>query len=170
MAWEVLSSCNWYWCTSLLRNINPLSSKLPADAGQVPMKGDGNVAVIKAQPRMYWSMTASCMYMMQWSHLDIFNAVRWLASHMTAPREAHVRALMTLIEHIVSTETGGWHCCQKKSGVSDISLNTWMIRLRLHHESWWLQNHFWWEGICLWHNQSPSIVPYRNLWCYPWLM
>ena len=40
--------------------------------------------------KMYWSATVNCMYMMQRSHPDTFNAVYGLARHITAPREAHV--------------------------------------------------------------------------------
>jgi hypothetical protein len=65
------------------------------------MKGDGDGDVIEAQAKMYCSDVYN---MMQWLHLDIFNAVFRLARHMTAPWVAHVRALMMLIKCIVSTE------------------------------------------------------------------
>ena len=35
---------------------------------------------------------------------DTLNAVCELARHMTMPREAHDRALMTLIRYVISTE------------------------------------------------------------------
>ena len=44
---------------------------------------------------------------MQWSGPDTFNAVHGLARHMTAPREAHVRALMTLIRYMISNRDRG---------------------------------------------------------------
>ena len=47
------------------------------------------------------------MYMMQWSRPDMFNAVHGLARHMTAPREAHVWAFMTLIRYMISTRDRG---------------------------------------------------------------
>ena len=56
---------------------------------------------------MYRSATATCMYMMHWSCPDTFHAVRRLGRHMTAPREAHVRAHMTLIRYVISTENRG---------------------------------------------------------------
>ena len=67
------------------------------------MKGDGDGAVVESQAKMYHLATVTCMYMMQWSRLDIFNAVHGLARHMTAPKEAHVRAL----KYVVSTENRG---------------------------------------------------------------
>ncbi len=57
--------------------------------------------------KIYWSVTATCMFMMQWSCPDIFTAVSGLARHMTAPREAHVRALMTLIKYVTHTKDRG---------------------------------------------------------------
>jgi hypothetical protein len=46
----------------------------------------------------------SCMFMMQLSCPDIFKAVRGLARHITAPREAHVRALVTLVKYVTHTK------------------------------------------------------------------
>ena len=82
-------------------------SKTPAVAGQVLVKGDGDSTVSDDTIKMYRSATATCMFMMQWSCPDIFNAVRGLARHMTAPREAHVRALMTLIKYVTHTKHRG---------------------------------------------------------------
>jgi hypothetical protein len=58
-------------------------SKTPAVASQVLVKGDGEGTVTSDQMKMYRSATATCMFMMQWSRPDIFNAVRGLARHMT---------------------------------------------------------------------------------------
>ncbi len=44
---------------------------------------------------------------MQWLRPDTFNAVRGLARHMTVPREAHVRALMTLLRYMMPTRDRG---------------------------------------------------------------
>ena len=66
------------------------ASKTPAVAGQVLVKVDGNGAIQETKAKMYWSATVTCMYMMHWSHPDIFNAVCRLARHMTALSEAHV--------------------------------------------------------------------------------
>ena len=82
-------------------------SKTPAVAGQVLIKGDGEGTVSLEQSKMYRSATATCMFLMQWSRPDIFNAVRGLARHMTAPREAHVRALMTLLKYVTHTKERG---------------------------------------------------------------
>jgi hypothetical protein len=77
-------------------------SKTPAVAGQVLVKGDDDPET--QDTKMYQPATATCMFMMQWSRPDIFNVVRGLARHMTAPREAHVRALKTLIKYVMHTE------------------------------------------------------------------
>ena len=50
-------------------------SKTPAVAGQVLVKGEGDGMVSTDQVKMYQSATAACMFMMQWSQPDIFNAV-----------------------------------------------------------------------------------------------
>ena len=81
--------------------------KTSAGAGQVLVKGDGNGAIQESVAKMYWLATATCMYMMQWSRPDTFNAVHRLARHLPAPREAHVQALMTLIRYVISTENRG---------------------------------------------------------------
>ena len=72
---------------------NPVS-KTPAVTSQVLVKGDGEGTVSPKQIKMYHSVTATCMYMMQWLRPDIFNAVRGLARNMTVPREAHYCAVI----------------------------------------------------------------------------
>ncbi len=47
------------------------------------------------------------MYMMQWSRPDTFNKGHGLARHMTAPREAHVHALKTLLKYVTHTKGRG---------------------------------------------------------------
>lgn len=54
------------------------------------MKLDGIVTMSDATAKMYWSVTATCMYIMAWSTPDILNAVLGLAKHRIAPREAHI--------------------------------------------------------------------------------
>jgi hypothetical protein len=61
-------------------------SKTPAVDSQVLVKGDGEGTVSPEQIKMYRSAITTCIIMMQWSCPDIFNAVRGLARHMTAPR------------------------------------------------------------------------------------
>ena len=82
-------------------------SKTPGVAGQVLVRGDREGTVAQDVMQMYRSATATCMFIMQWSHPDIFNAVRGLARHMTASREAHIRALMTLIKYVTHTKDKG---------------------------------------------------------------
>ena len=79
-------------------------SKMPAVAGQVLVKGNREGTLSLKQIKMYHSAIATCMFMMQQSHPDIFNAVQGLARHMTAPREAHVHALMTLSKYVTHTK------------------------------------------------------------------
>jgi hypothetical protein len=52
--------------------------KTPVVAGQVLVKGDGDGTVSGDTIKMYQSATATCMFMMQWSCSDIFNAVQGL--------------------------------------------------------------------------------------------
>ncbi len=87
--------------------LNGVASKIRVVVGQVLVKGDGDGTVQESMAKMYQSATATCMYMMQWSHPDMFNAVHRLARHMTAPREAHVRALTTLIRYLISMRNRG---------------------------------------------------------------
>ena len=56
---------------------------------------------------VYRSGTATMMFMMQWSRPDIYNAVRGLARHMSAPREAHVKAMGTAMKYVVATRNRG---------------------------------------------------------------
>jgi len=75
-----------------------------AVAGQVLMKGDGEATVVQGIIKMYRSANVTCMFMMQRSCPDILNAVQRLARHMTAPREAHVGALMTRVKYLMHTK------------------------------------------------------------------
>ena len=84
-----------------------IALKRPAVRGQVLVKGDGDGAVQESVAKMYRSATATCMHMMQWSCPDTFNSVHGLARPMTAPRGAHIRALMTLVRYVISTENRG---------------------------------------------------------------
>ena len=76
--------------------------------GQVLVKGDDDGVVQESKTKMYLLATAICMYMMQWSRPDTFNAVHGLARHMTVPREVHVRALMTLFGYGYSLRIEDW--------------------------------------------------------------
>ena len=67
-----------------------VASKTLAVAGQILVKCDGDGAVMETKAKVCQLATTTCMYMMQWSCPEIFNGVRGLARHMTAPREAHV--------------------------------------------------------------------------------
>jgi len=51
------------------------ASNMLAVAGQVLVKGDGDGTVSNEKVKMYRSTVATCMFMMQWSNPDIFNAV-----------------------------------------------------------------------------------------------
>ena len=88
-------------------DINGRSSMVPAVAGQILVKGDGSGGISEEKATKYRSATATCMYIMQWSRPDIFNATRGQSRHMKEPREAHDKALQTLMKHVVSTEERG---------------------------------------------------------------
>ena len=57
---------------------------------QVLVKGEENRTVNETIAKMYWSATANCMCIKQWSCPDIFYPLHGLARHMTVPREAYV--------------------------------------------------------------------------------
>mmetsp|Transcript_12683 Transcript_12683/g.27423 ORF Transcript_12683/g.27423 Transcript_12683/m.27423 type:complete len:222 (-) Transcript_12683:2590-3255(-) len=82
--------------------------KTPAVAGQVLVKGDGSGMVGAKDVTIYRSGTATIMYMMQWSGPEVYNCMRGLARHMSAPRLAHMEAMKYLMRYIVSTKTEGW--------------------------------------------------------------
>jgi len=81
--------------------------KTPAAAGQTLVKGDGSGTVSDEAATVYRSGTATMMFMMQWSRPDIYNAVRGLARHMSAPREAHVKAMGTAMKYVMATRNRG---------------------------------------------------------------
>ena len=81
--------------------------RLPAIAGQVLIKGNGTGIVDGEHVKRYRSATATCMFIMQWSRPDIYNAVRSLSRYMNAPHEVHFQALMTLMKYMVSTRNRG---------------------------------------------------------------
>ncbi len=74
-------------------------------AGQVLVKGDGSGTLERATK--YRSGTATCMYMMQWSRPEIYNATRGLARHMSGPRLAHEKGLKHLMRYLVNTKNRG---------------------------------------------------------------
>lgn len=78
----------------------------PAKPGQVLIKGNGALLLGAAATR-YRSLTATMMFMMQWSRPDIYNAVRSLARHMHAPTEEHNAALHYCMKYVVSTPERG---------------------------------------------------------------
>ncbi len=79
-----------------------MESTTPAVAGLVLVKGDGDGTVQESLAKMYQSASAWCN-MMQWSCPDTFNAGHRIVRHMTVPKEAHARVLMTLIRYMMST-------------------------------------------------------------------
>jgi hypothetical protein len=88
-----------------------MALKMPAVAGQVHVKGDDNGVVLETKTKMYWSATMTCMYMMQWSHPDISNAVHGLTRHM---------ALIKYVIRQIESQVQGQ--------------DPWEIRLRLCYE------------------------------------
>ena len=76
-------------------------------AGQILVKGDGSGMIDDERHKVYRSATTTCMYIMQWSRADIYNATRGLARHMSAPRLAHEKAMFHLLRHILATPLRG---------------------------------------------------------------
>ena len=81
--------------------------RTPAVAGQVLRQGDGSGAIVGRDVTKYRSATAMCMFMMQWSRPEIFNATRGLARQMSQPRLSHETALKGLIKYVINTENRG---------------------------------------------------------------
>ena len=79
----------------------------PAVAGLVLVKGDGSGQLDAKAATEYRSGTATCMFMMQWSRPEIYNATHGQARHMSAPREPHKIALEKLMRYIVATKERG---------------------------------------------------------------
>ena len=59
-----------------------IAVNIHAVAGQVLIKGNDSDTVSGALVNKYRSATATCMFVMQWSRPDIYNAVCSLAHHM----------------------------------------------------------------------------------------
>ena len=88
----------------------PVIGKVPttlAVAGQVLVKGDGSGTINRKEVTKYQSGTTTCMFVMQWSHPEIYNATRNLARNMQASQPAHVMTLNTLIWYLTSTPNCG---------------------------------------------------------------
>ena len=47
------------------------------------------------------------IYMMQCTRPDIYNTVRVLARHISAPRLVHVKGICTVMKYVVATQNGG---------------------------------------------------------------
>ena len=76
-----------------LENNGEKALKTSAVAGQILVKGDGSGTTEERELTLYESANATCMYIMQWSRPDIYNATRGQSRQMASPREAHVKAL-----------------------------------------------------------------------------
>ena len=81
--------------------------KTPAVAGQVLVRGDGSGTLVGAEATKYMSGSATMLFMVQWSRLEAFNAVRSLMRHMSAPRIAHEKAMLYCMKYMVSTPNRG---------------------------------------------------------------
>ena len=72
--------------------------KTPVVPGQVLVKGDGSDTLNPQDATKYRYGTALCMYKMQWSRPDIYNATQDCARHMSAPNLTHMKALKHLMK------------------------------------------------------------------------
>lgn len=70
------------------RPMGIISSTLSC-GGSGSCEGDSYGVMTDAASKVYQPAFATCLYMIQWSYLDIYNSVLGLAKHMTVPREAH---------------------------------------------------------------------------------
>ena len=57
-------------------------SKTPAAAGQVLGRDDGGGTIDNIEATVYHSGTDTCMFIMQWTGLDIYNGTKRLARHI----------------------------------------------------------------------------------------
>ena len=81
--------------------------KTPAAPGQELIKSDSGNNLHGQRVKMYRSGTAICMFIMQWSRSDIYNATRALSSHMSAPTTEHEEALRRLMKYVVANRNCG---------------------------------------------------------------
>lgn len=81
--------------------------KTPAAPGQELIKSNGGNDLHGKQVTTYRSGTAICMFIMQWSRPDIYNATRALSRHMSAPTTVHEEALRRLMKYVVATRNRG---------------------------------------------------------------
>ena len=81
--------------------------KTPAAPGQELIKSNGGNDLHGKRVTTYRSGTAICMFIMQWSRPDIYNATRALSRHMSAPTTMHEDALRRLMKYVVATRNRG---------------------------------------------------------------
>ena len=81
--------------------------KTPAVPSQVLVKGDGSDTLNPQDTTKYCSGMALCMYKMQWSRPDIYNATQDYARHMSVPNEFHVKALKHILKSVVGMTDRG---------------------------------------------------------------
>ena len=81
--------------------------KTPAVPGQVLVKGDGNDALNVQNATKYHSGMALCMYKMQWSRPEIYNATQDCARHIFAPNESQMKALKHLMNYVMDRADQG---------------------------------------------------------------
>ena len=63
--------------------------KTLAAPGQGLLKSDGSNNFHRQRVKMYRSGTEICMFIMQWSRPDIYNAAMVLSRHISAPTAVH---------------------------------------------------------------------------------
>ena len=80
----------------------------PAVAGQVLSKGDDGAPALEPKAvTKYQSGTAICMFKMQWSRPDIFNATHDCARHMSDSYPSHQQALDHFMKYVIGTKNRG---------------------------------------------------------------
>ena len=98
--------------------------KIPAVVGQVLLKGgDETDALNSKDVTKYRSRTALCMYKMQWSRLNIYNATRDCARHMSALYSSHQKALDHLMKYVIVQRIEDWYSVLIESGTEEKTLS-----------------------------------------------
>ena len=86
----------------------------PANPGQVLSPSeDGDVLNPKIQT-MYCSGVGKLIHLMQWSRLEIYNAVRELTMHLGKCNKFHVNAMKRTMQYCTTTPERGWQISPKQ--------------------------------------------------------
>jgi hypothetical protein len=86
-----------------LKKFNTLAT--PGTLLKKPINGD--VLLTSEKQTLYCSGVGKAMHMMQYSWQDTYNAVRYLAKHMTSATQVHMDAMLRLMKYVDDTRDRG---------------------------------------------------------------